>query len=52
MGDLTSWCPSSQVEGGIWIQGAGSFTICSSFRVTVKMELRASQDNLGSRVSG
>lgn len=52
MGDVTCCCPSSWVEGGVRVQGAGSFTVCSSFRVTVKMEPRASQDNPGSRVSG
>lgn len=52
MGDATCWCRSSRVEGGVRVQGAGSFTICSSFRVTVKMEPRASQDNPEFRVSG
>ena len=52
MGDTPCWCRSSRVEGGGRVQGAGSFTICSSFRVTVKTEPRASQDNPGSRVSG
>lgn len=50
MGDLASWCPSSEVGAcGCW--GQGLLLICFSFRGTLRMEPQAFRDNLGSRVS-